>query len=128
MIGNIFTSIVSIIDKIIPDPTAAAEAKWKLLQLEQSGELGKITKQSEVVIAEAQSESWIAKNWRPITMLSFVFIIVNNFIISPYAAAFGLELPYLDIPPNMWTLLEIGLGGYIIGRSAEKCIETWKSK
>ncbi|MCS7280543.1 MAG: hypothetical protein NZ583_02795 [Desulfobacterota bacterium] len=36
------------------------------------------------------------------------------------------RLPSLEIPPDMWTLLEIGIGGYVVGRSAEKIVKTWK--
>ena len=34
----------------------------------------------------------------------------------------------LDIPPDMWDLLKIGLGGYVVGRSAEKGAKAWKGK
>ena len=55
-------------------------------------------------------------------MLSFVFIIFNNYVIAPYAVAFvGPDvIPMLDIPPGMWGLLTVGIGGYIGGRSYEK--------
>ena len=78
--------------------------------------------------AAAQSESWIARNWRPITMLSFVFIIFNNFVLVPYGEAFGFPMPSVMLPPDMFALLKIGLGGYVVGRSAEKGIKLWKAK
>ena len=60
-------------------------------------------------------------------MLVFVFIIANNYIIAPYAKAlFDVEL-ILELPPQMWDLLKIGLGGYVVGRSAEKGIKVWKN-
>lgn len=34
--------------------------------------------------------------------------------------------PPADIPPDMWDLLKLGVGGYVVGRSAEKSIKTWK--
>ena len=71
--------------------------------------------QSRVVIAEAQSQSWLARSWRPLTMLVFVGIIFFNYIISPL---FSLEA--LTIVPDMWALLKLGIGGYIGGRTVEK--------
>ena len=33
-----------------------------------------------------------------------------------------------DIPTKVWTLLQIGLGGYILGRSGEKIADKWNKK
>ena len=53
-------------------------------------------------------------------MLSITAIIVNNYILAPYLqAAFGWSVT-LDLPPEMWTLLTVGVGGYVVGRSGEK--------
>ena len=76
--------------------------------------------QASVVVAELQSGAWLAQNWRPITMLTFVFIIANNYILYPYLSLFWGKAPVLEIPPDMWGLLKIGLGGYVVGRSGEK--------
>ena len=88
--------------------------------MKQNGELSKLQTSAGIVTAEAKSEHWLAANWRPVTMLTFVFIIANNYILYPYLALFFEEAPKLEIPPDMWALLKIGLGGYVVGRSAEK--------
>jgi len=81
-----------------------------------------------VIVAEAQSEHWLVAAWRPITMLTFVVIIANNYILAPYLdAMFGSSLQ-LPLPPDLWDLLKIGLGGYVAGRSGEKMIKYWKGK
>lgn len=60
-------------------------------------------------------------------MLVFVLIIFNNYIIFPYAMAFGWSTaPMLPIPPEMWTLLTVGLGGYIASRGGEKMMKSYK--
>lgn len=67
--------------------------------------------QSSIVLAEAQGggiKSW----WRPITMLVFLFLVVLD--------SFGW-LPF-RLADQAWTLLQIGLGGYVVGRSAEKVV------
>jgi len=59
-------------------------------------------------------------------MLTFVAIIANNYILAPYLQAmFGWSVA-LDIPPDMWDLLKLGLGGYMIGRSGEKIAQVYK--
>ena len=67
---------------------------------------------TKVITAEAQGASWIQRNWRPITMLTFLALVV--------ADTFGLT--QFRLAEEAWTLLQIGLGGYVVGRSAEKVI------
>lgn len=65
---------------------------------------------SDIIKAEANGQSWLQRSWRPITMLTFLVLVVCN--------SFGLLA--MPLAPEMWTLLQIGLGGYVVGRSAEK--------
>ena len=60
--------------------------------------------------AEAQG-NWLQRSWRPIIMLVFATIVlIGTFF----------DLPILSDTSRFWDLLEIGIGGYVIGRSAEK--------
>jgi len=119
---------LKILDKVIPDPSAKAEAQRKLIETQQAGEFKELEASMNVVVAEAKSEHWLTANWRPITMLSFVAIICNNYIIYPYLSLFWSQAPVLQIPPDMWELLKIGLGGYVVGRTVEKTMETYTGK
>ena len=112
----------TLLDKFFPDKDAANKAKLMLMEMKQSGELSRLQASAGIVTAEANSDHWLAANWRPITMLTFVFIIANNYILYPYLALFFEEAPKLEIPPDMWALLKIGLGGYVVGRSVEKAV------
>jgi hypothetical protein len=67
-----------------------------------------------IILAEAQG-NWMQRSWRPILMLNFGFIITYRYFLSP---VFGW--PSIDMPEKFWTLLEIGMGGYVVGRSIEK--------
>ena len=95
-----------------------AELSFKLLDYQK--EL--IQAQSKIITAEAQGESWLQRNWRPIVMLTLVGLVVSYF--------FGLAPEYLinnpDIVEELFSIVKIGLGGYVIGRSAEKGIREWK--
>lgn len=65
---------------------------------------------ADIIKAEAMGASWMQRNWRPITMLTFLVLVVCD--------SFGwLHSP---LAPQAWTLLQIGLGGYVAGRSMEK--------
>jgi hypothetical protein len=95
-----------------------AELSFKLLDYQK--EL--IQAQSKIITAEAQGESWLQRNWRPLVMLTLVGLVVSYF--------FGLAPEYLinnpDIVEELFSIVKIGLGGYVIGRSAEKGIREWK--
>ncbi len=116
-----------IIDKIFPDKTEAAKAKVKLMEMEQTGELEELKSAAKVITAEATSDHWIVAAWRPITMLVFVAIVANNYILYPYLSLFWNAAPKLTVPDQLWSLLQIGLGGYVVGRSGEKIAKVWKS-
>ena len=123
--GQAISGVTNLVGQFIEDKDKANELetaiKRKLLSLEQSV----IDAQKEVIVAEATSQSFIARNWRPIMMLTFVFIIANNYIFFPYISLFGGTAMVLEIPPDMWGLLKIGVGGYVMGRSGEKMVESY---
>ncbi len=120
ILGAILGPITGIIDKAVPDAdlrhSLKQEIKAKLIDQESA-----LTEAArDVLVAEAKGESWMQRNWRPLTMLVFAAIIANNYLIAPYVQAFGGVSVVLDIPDGMWNLLTMGLGGYVIGRTLEK--------
>jgi hypothetical protein len=72
--------------------------------------------QRDIIVSEAKSDSWLTKSWRPFIMVCFGLIICYSYI----AGTAGL--PAAEIAPEMWTLLQLGVGGYIGARSAEKIV------
>ena len=68
--------------------------------------------QGKIVEAEAKGQSWLQRNWRPITMLTFLILFVCD--------SFGWLA--FRLSNEAWTLLQIGLGGYVVGRTGrENC-------
>lgn len=66
--------------------------------------------QADIIGAEARG-NWLQRSWRPVIMLVFATIVlIGTFF----------DLPILADTSRFWDLLEIGIGGYVIGRSAEK--------
>ena len=131
IIGPIIEKILGVVDKAIPDKDLAEKLKSELqsqmLNLDYSAVEKEIEARAKIIVAEAQGESWLQRNWRPILMLTIVTIVANNYLIFPYLSAmFGIGMK-LDLPDALWNLMTLGVGGYIAGRSGEKIIETWKS-
>jgi hypothetical protein len=73
--------------------------------------------QAKVISAEASAGSWLTQSWRPIVMLCFAGILVYSFFFGPM---FGLKT--VPLPPELWILLQVGIGGYVGGRTVEKLV------
>lgn len=79
-------------------------------------EMKTIEARAKIVEAEAKSSNFLTSSWRPITMLTFLAIIVLT--------SFGwVDTESLQqVPERMWSLLTLGIGGYIGGRTIEKTV------
>jgi len=125
---GLVSPITDLVGKAIPDKDLAAQLSTQIEALIINADTSVVTEQAGVIKAEAQGESWLQRNWRPITMMVFVAIVANNFIIAPYAQGIVHESVSLPTPPDLWELIKIGLGGYVVGRSAEKMVKAWATK
>lgn len=104
------------LDRFVPDKTQAAQAKAALDQLREQEGAQEFLAAADIVKAEAQSGTWLTAAWRPLTMLVFVALIV--------ARVFGLTSEHVSEAEyaELWELVKLGLGGYVLGRSAEKVV------
>jgi hypothetical protein len=73
--------------------------------------------QQRQALIQEMNGSWLQRSWRPIIMLSFGAIIICG-VFRP--------VEFLGDHSPFWELLEIGLGGYVIGRSTEKVAHSLK--
>jgi|TARA_R110000803_G_scaffold6921_1_gene22354 hypothetical protein len=126
MIAALFPIIGEVIKRVLPNKDKQVEAQSKLNSMMLDGSFKEFEKQADIIIAEAKSEHKLTAQWRPITMLVFVIIIANNYLVYPYLSLFWIEAPLLELPPDLWQLLKIGLGGYVVGRSGEKIAQVFK--
>ena len=127
-INTLIDSVGKIIGKFKHSPAEKAEAMLELGKLHHNMvqealkfEIAQVQAQASTILAEAKA-GWLTRNWRPMLMIVFMIIIVNNFLVWPYSTELGITAKALDFPVWMQDLLKIGVGGYIGGRSAEKII------
>jgi len=111
-----------ILDKVFPDPAQAEQAKLKLLEMQQNGELAKINadaaEQHELtdrLKADMSSDSWLSKNIRPMTLIA----ILGGYFTFAMMSAFGYESNqnYVTLLGN-WGMLVMSF--YFGGRTLEK--------
>ena len=121
----IVPAITQVLDKIIPDPQAAADAKLKALELAQKGDLAALDAelrlalgQLEVNKAEATTDMFRG-GWRPAVGWVCVVGLAYQFVLQPVlpwlVALFGAQVPPLPAIDNetLMVLLTgmLGLGG-----------------
>ncbi len=120
----ILQPLFGIIDKAVPDKDLAVKLKsdiqMAVIQIQEKT----LESQKEVIIAEAQGESPLQRNWRPI----FMVLLMGTIILSLVGGIFGfgdrIASGWDAINDNAWLLMQIGLGGYIGGRTVEKTAKT----
>lgn len=121
IVGPLLGGLFGLIDKSVEDKDQAAAIKARLQEQVLTGQMKEIEAAASIIAAEAGGESWLQRNWRPLLMCLFGLIIANNYLVVPLFGG-----PKADIPPDMWELLKLGIGGYVLGRSVEKGVRVWK--
>lgn len=123
MIAALLPAITSLlgtaIDKAIPDKDEAEKLKAQVT-LEMLNKSNKeLESATKVIVAEAQGESWLQRNWRPILMLFFAGLVGAHWL--------GFTAPNLptDVVVNLLDIVQVGVGGYVLGRSAEKVTKAY---
>lgn len=117
--GTVVKDIIGGLDKLFTskEEKILAENAIKQILIEKELELQRM--QTEIIVAEAKG-NWIQRSWRPILMLAFGFIVIYVKFLAPL---FDLTIPELE--NEFWNLLQIGIGGYVIGRTGEKMMKSY---
>ena len=103
----------TLINKIFPDPAQASEAKLKLLELQQNGELAIMTAQTDINKTEAANSSVFVSGWRPAIGWVCALAMGYQYLLRPFLVAFYPVLTFPGLDDNLWQLLAgmLGLGG-----------------
>jgi len=114
-----------LVKRLVPDSDKAneIEKEVKLALLEHTDSLEAM--RGKIVLSEAQSGNWLTSAWRPMLMMVVVLIIACNYLLFPIVRIFYPEMITLELPQELWQLLTIGVGGYVVGRSGEKMVDKW---
>lgn len=124
-IDDIINVGMKILDKVIPDPVAKAEAQAKLLELQEQGRLAELqadTAEAQELTKRQQSDmasdSWLAKNIRPMTLIA----ILAGYFVFAMMSAFGVDTnqKYVELL-GQWGMLIMSF--YFGGRTLEKIID-----
>lgn len=110
IINTMLSAVGQLIDSVTTSSTEKEKLKTEVSRtiMEYLENLSRT--QRAIIMAEARG-NWLQRSWRPIVMLAFAVVVLLGVFIP---------IPLLNNTSPFWSMLEIGLGGYVIGRSAEK--------
>jgi len=117
--GSVVKDLLGGLDKLFTSKEEKIKAENVIKQILIQKELELQKMQTEIIVAEAKG-NWLQRSWRPILMLSFGFIVIYVKFVGPL---FDLRIPVLE--NEFWTLLQIGIGGYVVGRTGEKMMNSY---
>ena len=114
-----------LVDKFFPDPQQAEQAKLKLLEMQQTGELAQLNADvaeqhelTERLKADMGSDSWLSKNIRPMTLIA---ILIGYFTFAGLSAAkIDVNSEYVQLL-GQWGMLIMSF--YFGGRTLEKIMD-----
>ncbi len=115
--GDLAGTIGGVVDNLSTSDDEKSAAKAELTNV-VLGSLNRLQEaQKEVLVTELKG-NWLQRSWRPILMMTFGAILVCKwFGWTDANIDHELEIKLMDI-------VQLGLGGYVIGRSAEKIAGT----
>tara|TARA_R110000796_G_scaffold3613_5_gene13975 strand:- start:941 stop:1345 length:405 start_codon:yes stop_codon:yes gene_type:complete len=129
MIAALLPLIGTVLDKIIPDPKAKAQAHADLAKMAHEGELAKLANETDLFKteqnnlserhqADMSSDSWLSKNIRPLTLVA----IFAGYFVFAMMSAFDLDAneAYVTLL-GQWGMLVMSF--YFGGRTLEKIID-----
>ena len=117
--GSVVKDLLGGLDNLFTSKEEKIKAENVIKQILIQKELELQKMQTEIIVTEAKG-NWLQRSWRPILMLAFGFIVIYVKFIAPL---FDLRIPELE--NEFWNLLQLGIGGYVIGRTGEKMMKSY---
>ena len=104
--------VSKILDKVVADKDLKEQLAHDIATMAQRHHHELMTAQIEVNKQEAKG-NWFQSSWRPATGWVCVSGFAINFLISPLAVPFGIEIPQADTTVMLPVLLGmLGIGGF----------------
>lgn len=120
LIPAITTLFGKFIDKAVPDKAQREKLKADIAVYTMQHAQTELKSATDIILAEAKGESWLQRNWRPSLMLWFAALVGAHWL--------GFTPPNLpeSVVNNLLDIVQVGVGGYVLGRSGEKIMREYK--
>ncbi len=111
LIGSLVGPVTGLLDKFIEDKDQKNALAHEIATMSEKHSQQVVLEQIEVLKLDAKG-NWFQSSWRPLAGYVTVLGMAINFLVSPIAAGFGINIPQADAGVMMPLLLGmLGLGG-----------------
>ena len=112
-IKNVVDAVGGVVERLTLPAREKKQLEADVLRLLLEREQDLIQARAALLQEEGKG-NWLQRSWRPLVMLTFAAVILMGTFTN---------ISILSDSSRFWDLLEIGLGGYVVGRSGEKMAE-----
>lgn len=112
-IKNVVDAVGGVVERLTLPAREKKQLEADVLRLLLEREQDLIQARAALLQEEGKG-NWLQRSWRPLVMLTFAAVILMGTFTN---------ISILSDSSRFWDLLEIGLGGYMVGRSGEKMAE-----
>ena len=124
MIAAFIPAIIGLIgkgiDKAVPDKDEAERLKAQITLEAMKSDGAELQSATSIILAEANGDSWLQRNWRPLLMLWFAALVGAHWL------GFTPENLSDAVVQDLLGIVQVGIGGYVLGRSVEKVVKEYK--
>jgi hypothetical protein len=125
-IPAIIASVSGILNKIIPDANKRMEVEAEIQRALIANQAAIYDAMKDVMAADSASESMLTRNARPIVVM-WCLTMITWVVVSPM---FGLQVATIAaikaVPSDLWNLVMVGIGGYILAKSVTDAVKAVK--
>jgi hypothetical protein len=120
IIATILSTVAPVLQKLIPDPDQRNRVQLELQQALAAQQAALVEAAKDVMVADAQSESWLTRNARPCVVFWALGCMTWIVAIAPVFGLVEATLGALKaVPDNLWNVMLVGIGGYTLARGIE---------
>lgn len=123
MIDMLIGPVTELLRRIIPDPVERERITAEVTKTLAENEKALLDAMSTTMAADAASEGWLARSARPIVVLWSMAIATAVMVETGFFGTARLVASLQAIPDQVWNLITVGIGGYMLLRSVDKGVK-----
>lgn len=124
----------TLLDRVLPDPKIASDAKVKLLEMQQTGDLAELENATKLALGQLEvnkveaGTDWFRGGWRPMTGWVCAGGLGYQIIVRPLLAWVSANWLHWTVPPSLETETLMTLLFGMLGLGAYRTTERLKGK
>lgn len=117
--------ISDVLKRLIPDPVERERVQGEIQKTIAENEQAMVEAMSKTMAADAASEGWLTRNARPMVVI-WALLVISAILVGSLAGFADAILNALErVPGQLWNLVTVGIGGYMLARTVDKGVKAF---